>query len=65
MVGWHTNAVSLPPGDLILAQLACPLNEEIFCLHHELPTYLSTNIDTTRVKHLSGVGSWPHPQTLD
>ncbi len=26
--------VSLPPGDIILVQLACPLNDIIFCLHH-------------------------------
>ena len=25
LVGWHASAVSLPPGDVTLAQLACPL----------------------------------------
>ncbi len=30
LVGWHTHAVSLAPGDIILAQLAWPLNEVIF-----------------------------------
>ncbi len=40
LVGWHTHAVSLPPGDIILAQLAWPLNDVIFCLHREQLTYL-------------------------
>ncbi len=44
LVGWHPSAVSLPPGDIILAQLACPLNDIIFCLHWDEVTYLSTNI---------------------
>jgi hypothetical protein len=35
LVGWHASAVSLPPGDVILVWLACPLNEIIFCLHQE------------------------------
>jgi hypothetical protein len=35
MVGWHASAVSLPPGDAIFAQLLCPLNDVIFCLHRE------------------------------
>jgi hypothetical protein len=30
LVMWHASAVSLPPGDVILAQLACPLNDVIF-----------------------------------
>jgi hypothetical protein len=30
LVGWHISAVSLPPGDVILVQLACPLNDVIF-----------------------------------
>jgi hypothetical protein len=30
LVGWHASEVSLAPGDVILAQLACPLNEVIF-----------------------------------
>jgi hypothetical protein len=29
VVGWHTSGVSLSPGDVILAQLACPLNDII------------------------------------
>ncbi len=45
LVVWHTSAVvSLPPGDIILAQLACPLKDIIFCLHQEYLTYLSTSI---------------------
>ncbi len=35
LVGWHASAASLPPRDVILAQLACPLNDIIFCLHQE------------------------------
>jgi hypothetical protein len=34
-VGWHPSAVNLPPGDVIFAQLACPLNDIIFSLHWE------------------------------
>jgi hypothetical protein len=30
LVGWHASADSLPQGDIIFAQLACPLNEVIF-----------------------------------
>jgi hypothetical protein len=30
LVGWYTRAVSLPPDDVIFAQLACPLNNVIF-----------------------------------
>ncbi len=35
LVGWHTGAVSLPPGEAILAQQACTLNDIIFCLHKD------------------------------
>jgi hypothetical protein len=35
LVGWHTIAVSLPPGDIILVQPAYPLNDFIFYLHKE------------------------------
>ncbi len=35
LVEQHTGAVSLPPGDVILAQLACPPNNIIFCLHQD------------------------------
>jgi hypothetical protein len=30
---WHAGAVSLPPSDVMLAQLACPLSDVMFCLH--------------------------------
>jgi hypothetical protein len=33
LVGWHAGAVSFPLSDVILAQLACPLSEVMFCLH--------------------------------
>jgi len=33
LVGWHAGAVSFPPRDIILAQLACPLGDIMFCLH--------------------------------
>ncbi len=32
LVVWHASAVGfLPPGDIILAQLTCPLNDIFFC----------------------------------
>jgi hypothetical protein len=31
LVGWHVSAVSLPSSDVILAQLACPLSDIMFC----------------------------------
>jgi hypothetical protein len=36
-----------PLGDVIFAQLACPLNDVIFCLCWEKLTYLSTYIGQT------------------
>jgi hypothetical protein len=33
LVGWHASAVSFPLSDVILAQLACPLSDVMFCLH--------------------------------
>ncbi len=33
LVGWHAGAVRFPPSDVILAQLACPLGDVMFCLH--------------------------------
>ncbi len=33
LVGWHAGAVSLPLSDVILAQLACPQSDIMFCLH--------------------------------
>jgi hypothetical protein len=33
LVRWHANAVSFPLSDVILAQLACPLSDVMFCLH--------------------------------
>jgi hypothetical protein len=30
LVGWYASAVSLPPGDVIFAQLVCPLDGVIF-----------------------------------
>jgi hypothetical protein len=44
LVRWHAGVVSLPPAEIIFAQLACPLNDVIFCLHQEERTFLSTNI---------------------
>jgi hypothetical protein len=35
LVGWHASAVSFPLSDVILAQLACPLSDIMFCLHSE------------------------------
>ncbi len=36
LVGWHASAVSLPPSDDILVQLAFPLSDIIFCLYSGL-----------------------------
>ncbi len=33
LVGWQAGAVSLPPSDVTLAQLACPLSDVMFSLH--------------------------------
>jgi hypothetical protein len=33
LVGWHAVAVSFSLGDIILAHLACPLSDIMFCLH--------------------------------
>ena len=33
LVGWHVSAVSFPLSDVILALLACPLSDIMFCLH--------------------------------
>jgi hypothetical protein len=33
LVGWYPGAVSLPLSDAILAQLASPLSDVMFCLH--------------------------------
>ncbi len=33
LVGWHNGAVSFPPSDIILAQLAFPLSDIMFCFH--------------------------------
>ncbi len=35
LVGWHAGAVRFPPSDVVLAQLACPLSDIMFCLHSE------------------------------
>jgi hypothetical protein len=33
LVKWHAGAVSILPSDVILAQLACPPSDIMFCLH--------------------------------
>ncbi len=33
LVGWHAGAARFPQSDIILAQLACPLSDIMFCLH--------------------------------
>jgi hypothetical protein len=35
LVRWHAGAINFPPSDIILAQLACPLSDIMFCLHSE------------------------------
>jgi hypothetical protein len=36
LVRWHTFAVSLTSIDVILAQLACPLSDVMYCLHSRI-----------------------------
>jgi hypothetical protein len=36
LVGWHAGAVSFPLSDIILAQLACPLSDIMFCLYYHI-----------------------------
>jgi len=31
LVGWYVSAASYPQGDVILTQLACPLNDVFLC----------------------------------
>jgi hypothetical protein len=31
LVGWHVSTVSFPLSDVILAKLACPLSDIMFC----------------------------------
>jgi hypothetical protein len=33
LVRWHAGTVSFPLSDIIMAQLACPLSDVMFCLH--------------------------------
>jgi hypothetical protein len=33
LVRWHASAISFPLSDVILAQLACPLSDIMFCSH--------------------------------
>ncbi len=36
LVGWYASAVSFYRSDIILAQLASPLSDVMFCLHLEI-----------------------------
>jgi hypothetical protein len=60
LVGWHTSAVSFPLSDVILAQLACPLSDIMFCLHSGI-TYLSlykhclTHVKATLMEVIAGM----------
>jgi hypothetical protein len=49
LVGWHTSAVSLPPSDVTLAQLAYPLSDVMFCLQ-------------SGILNLSLYKRWPYPK---
>jgi hypothetical protein len=53
LVRWHAGAVSFPPSDVILAQLACPLSDVMFCIHSG-----STNLSLYKhwlIVYLSGI----------
>ncbi len=52
LVRWQANVDSLSPGDVIFAQLACPLNYVIFCLHQEQLTYLLTKIALSHFNYI-------------
>jgi len=41
---WHASVVGLPPCDVILAQLACPLNVNTFLFTFSIAILLSTDI---------------------
>jgi len=43
LVEGYASAVGLPSNDIIFARLASPLNDIIFGLYQEQPTYFSTN----------------------
>jgi hypothetical protein len=36
LVGWHASAVTLHVSDILLAQVACPLSDIMFCLHSRI-----------------------------
>jgi hypothetical protein len=36
LVGWHAAAITLPPSDVIFAQLAYPLSDAMFWLHSRI-----------------------------
>jgi len=67
LVGWHASAVRFPPSDVILAQLAYPLSDIMFCLHSgrtNLSLYkhckkpFNGSLKTIIGVHRLGVGRW-------
>ncbi len=54
LVRWHACAVSFPLSDVILAQLAYPLSDVMFCLHSG-----KTNISLYRHCYKDGTASLP------
>jgi hypothetical protein len=51
MIGWHASAISLPPGDVIFAQPACPLNDVIVVyIRNNKPISLQTLRSSSRLK---------------
>jgi hypothetical protein len=47
IVGRHASAVSLPPSDIILAKLACPLSDITFYLHSGITNLSHTGTGIT------------------
>jgi hypothetical protein len=56
LVRWHAGAVSFPLSDIILAQLACPLSDIMFCLHLGI-TNLSLYKHCTEASNIKPVAS--------
>jgi hypothetical protein len=61
LVGWHASAVSLPPSDAFLAELACPLNEVIVLFTSgitSLSLYKHWNKGRLRQKPIGQPSAW-------
>jgi hypothetical protein len=58
---WHASAVSLPPSNVTLVPLVCPLSDVMFCLHSGI-------LNLSLYKHWFGIfrqGWWNSGRKLD